>query len=105
MIAKDKLAAEGGLSETKIILGWHFNFRTFTVNLSEHKFIEWSAKMQQMIITSKTSKKALESMIGQMGHVGFIIPWVYHFLSASEPYSQDLGTGDLLRSTTNAKRI
>ena len=23
----------------------------------------------------------LESMIGCMGHVGFIIPWVYHFLS------------------------
>jgi hypothetical protein len=34
-----------------------------------------------MISTSKTSKRALESMIGQMGHVCFIIPWVYHFLS------------------------
>ena len=28
MIAKDKLAAEGGLAETKVILGWHFNFCT-----------------------------------------------------------------------------
>jgi hypothetical protein len=25
--------------------------------------------------------KALELIIGQMGHVGFVIPWVYHFLS------------------------
>ena len=26
MVAKDKLLAEGGLSETKVILGWLFNF-------------------------------------------------------------------------------
>jgi hypothetical protein len=34
-----------------------------------------------MISTSKTSKKALKLTIRQMGHVGFIIPWFYHFLS------------------------
>jgi hypothetical protein len=26
MVAQDKLKAEGGLVETKVILGWHFNF-------------------------------------------------------------------------------
>jgi hypothetical protein len=26
-------------------------------------------------------KKPLESTIGPMGHIGFVIPWVYHFLS------------------------
>ncbi len=26
-------------------------------------------------------KKQLESTIGQLGHVGYVIPWVYHFLS------------------------
>jgi hypothetical protein len=31
--------------------------------------------------TRQTTKKPLELMIGCMGHVGFIIPWVYHFLS------------------------
>jgi hypothetical protein len=63
MIAKNKLAAEGGLSETKMILGWHFNFRTLTTTLPKHKFITWSTKIQQMMSMSKTSKKALESMI------------------------------------------
>jgi hypothetical protein len=37
MIAKDKSTVEGGLSETKIILEWYFNFRTLTVTLPEHK--------------------------------------------------------------------
>jgi hypothetical protein len=31
MVSKDKLKAEGGLVKTKMILGWHFNFRTLTV--------------------------------------------------------------------------
>ncbi len=42
MITKEKLTAEGGLSETKTIFGWHFNFRTLTVTLPEHKHIAWS---------------------------------------------------------------
>ena len=81
MVAKDKLKAEGGLSETKVILGWHFNFRTLTVTLPEHKFIAWSTEIHKMIDSGKTTKKDLESTIGRMGHVGFIIPWVFHFLS------------------------
>ncbi len=81
MIVNDKLAVEGGLAETKIILGWHSNFRTLEVTLPEHKHIVWSVKIQQMISTGRTSKKALELIIGWMGHIVFVIPWVYHFLS------------------------
>ncbi len=62
-------------------MGWHFNFRTLTITLPEHKYIAWSREIQQMIKTLRMTKKPLELMIGRMGHVGFIIPWVYHFLS------------------------
>ena len=34
-----------------------------------------------MIKKRWTIKNQLESTIGCMGHVGFVIPWVYHFLS------------------------
>jgi hypothetical protein len=34
-----------------------------------------------MIATGRMTKKALESTIGQLGHIGFVIPWVFHFLS------------------------
>ena len=34
-----------------------------------------------MIKKQWTTKKQLESPIGRMGHVDFVIPWVYHFLS------------------------
>ncbi len=81
MVAKDKLKAEGGLSETKMILGWLFNFRTLTIFLPDHKFIAWSTAIQNMITSRRTNSQNLETTIGRMGHVGFIIPWVHHFLS------------------------
>ncbi len=81
MVAQDKLKAEEGLAETKVILGWHFNFCTLTVTLPEHKHIAWSSKIWTMIADGRTTKKALESTIGQLDHVGFVIPWVFHFLS------------------------
>jgi hypothetical protein len=63
------------------VIGWHFNFRTLTVTLPEHKFIAWLTEIHKMINSGRTSKKDLESTIGRKGHVGFIIPWVYLFLS------------------------
>jgi hypothetical protein len=34
-----------------------------------------------MIAAGRTTKKALKLTIGKLGHVGFVIPWVFHFLS------------------------
>jgi hypothetical protein len=34
-----------------------------------------------MLDRRRTTKKALELMIRRLGHVGFVIPWVFHFLS------------------------
>ena len=81
MVVKDKLIAEGGLSETKMILGWLFNFGTVTIFLPDHKFIAWLTAIQNMILSKRTNSQNLETTIGQMGYVGFVIPWVHHFLS------------------------
>ena len=59
VVAKDKLLAEGGLSETKVILGWLFNFQTLTVSLPDHKFIAWIAAIQKMITPKRTTLKDL----------------------------------------------
>jgi hypothetical protein len=72
---------EGGFAETKVILGWHFNFRSLTLTLPKHKYIAQLREIQKIIKTWRTTKKPLESTIRRMGHVGFVIPWVYHFLS------------------------
>jgi hypothetical protein len=79
MVAQDKSKVEGGLTETKVILGWNFNFWTFTVTLPKHKHIAWSGKIWKMIGGSKTTRKALELTIGQLGPFGFVIPWISIF--------------------------
>jgi hypothetical protein len=42
MDARAKLKAETGLMETKVILGWLWNFWTMTIALPENKFIAYS---------------------------------------------------------------
>jgi hypothetical protein len=42
MDACDKLFAEAGLTELKMILGWEFNFQRLKVALPENKFIVWT---------------------------------------------------------------
>ncbi len=79
MVAQEKLKAERGLAETKIIFGWHFNFCTLTVTLPKQKHIAWFSLIQTMIASGRTTKKALEPTIGQLGHAGFVNPWVFHF--------------------------
>ena len=39
MLAKNKLLAEGGLSEVKTILSWVYNSRTLTISLPRNKYI------------------------------------------------------------------
>jgi hypothetical protein len=58
--------------ETKMILGWLFNFRTLTVAFPEHKYIAWSQEINQMIKNQWTMKKQLESTIVRIGHIGFV---------------------------------
>jgi hypothetical protein len=42
MDARAKLKAKTGLTETKVILGWLWNFWTMTIALPENKFIAYS---------------------------------------------------------------
>ncbi len=64
MIARNKLTAEGGLSETKMILGWLFNFRTLIVSLLDHEFIAWMTAIHKMVTSKRTNSKDLETTIG-----------------------------------------
>jgi hypothetical protein len=103
MVAEDKLKAEGGLSERKVILGWDFNFRTLTVKLPEHKHIAWSRDIAHMISSRRTTKQRLESTIGRLGHVGYVIPWVYHFLSRLRTLLSDSDRGRFRSIKINEK--
>ncbi len=81
MDARDKLFAEAGLTEIKMILGWEFDFRRLKVSLHKNKFIAWTTDVSQLLDDGTTTAKALESTIGCLGHLALVVPGVHHFLS------------------------
>ena len=80
-LALNKLLAEGGLSEVKIILGWEINTRTLTIALPLHKHTTWDSEIKNILTFQRCKTKALECLIGRLNHAGFIIPSARHFLS------------------------
>ncbi len=81
MDARNKLSPETGLKEEKIILGWHINFCRLIIFLPDDKFIAWTDSIKKILSCGTSTAKELEMMIGRLGHLGAIIPFVYHFLS------------------------
>ena len=81
MEAINKLVAEASPEETKIILGWMWDFHKLTLSLPDNKHHAWSNSVREILVRGTAKAKELETLIGRLGHLGMIIPFVYHFLS------------------------
>ena len=81
MAAKNKLKAEAGLTEVKIILGWRWDLRRLIISLPFNKYSSWSAGILTMITEAEVTTTHLETTIGRLGHLALVIPFVHHFLS------------------------
>jgi hypothetical protein len=73
--------AEAALEEKKIILGWHIDFCCLGISLPDYKFKAWTISIKEILSRGTSTAKELETMIGRLGHLGAIVPFVYHFLS------------------------
>jgi hypothetical protein len=80
MDARDKQLAEAGLSETKVIMGWFFDFRKLQISLPKNKFIAWTTNISKLIAEGTTTAKELKLTTGQPGHLALVVPGVHHFL-------------------------
>ena len=80
LINETKLAAEGRLEETKIVLGWLLDTRRLKISLPEHKFLAWTTQIGEMISTNKTTASNLETVLGRMTNASSILPLARHFL-------------------------
>jgi hypothetical protein len=64
MYAREKLKAEAGLSEKKMILGWSFHFRRLLISLPKNKFIAWTSTINKLLVDGSSTAKELKSTIG-----------------------------------------
>ena len=81
IIAFNKLIAEGAIEGQKIILGWLYDTRRLLISLPLDKWSNWSKDLLDLIKNKQTSFHDLDTLIGCLNHVGYIIPTARHFLS------------------------
>jgi hypothetical protein len=73
LLAPDKLIAEGGLTETKTILGWHIDTANLKIKLPLPKAKRYLDEIDKLLRKSSQkqiiSPKELEKLIGKLVHV------------------------------------
>ena len=75
------MLAEAILEETKMILGLFFDFRRIIVALPLNKYVAWKADIVKMLKCRMTTASELDTVIGRLGNIGFIICQIFYFLS------------------------
>jgi hypothetical protein len=81
LLSAPKLEAEGTPEEVHIVLGWTLNTRLLMVILPNDKFEAWSADLRTITNDGKASYGDLESTLGRLNHVAYLIPLARHFLN------------------------
>ena len=76
-----KLLGEGILCESKIILGWLLNTRSFHVYLPLEKSCDWIQMIDNLISYHEAMEKVMDSLFGRLNHVGYILPTGKYFLN------------------------
>ena len=104
MDVRDKLLTEAGLAETKVILGWLFNFRQLQIFLPKNKIIAWTANVNKLIADGTTAAKELKLSIGCLGHLVLVVPGVHHFLAIFKNYSNWPPTAAQFTSMRHVRR-
>ncbi len=61
MNARDNLMAEAGLTVTKMILCWEFDFWQFLIPLPKNKFIAWRTDISQLLVEGLITAEELKS--------------------------------------------
>jgi hypothetical protein len=81
LTAEKKLIAESLLEEVKTTLGWLLDTRRLLISLTMDKYSSWAAAVWMMLLTEVCRYEAMETLVGRLNHVCFIIPQARHFMS------------------------
>ena len=73
VLALNKLAAEGSLSKSLIVLGWRYDTRRLLVSLPDHKFTAWRSVISDTINSNRILLGDLETLVNRLNHLGSIM--------------------------------
>ena len=78
-LSETKCYGEGLMAEDKIFLGWQFFFNLHLIQLTQRKSDQYITDLTGMICTRETRTKQIESVVGKINVVGFVLPATRHF--------------------------
>ena len=81
LTAEKKLIAESLLEEVKTVLGWTLDTRRLLIGLTMEKYSTWAAAVYFYLIVESVRYEELETLVGRLNHVCFVIPLARHFMS------------------------
>jgi hypothetical protein len=81
LLGKAKRLAKGTPAEPQIVQGLEMATQSLLVSLPDNKFEAWTAELQAMITSKRTTYGAIDLMVGQLNHATFLIPLTRHFLN------------------------
>jgi hypothetical protein len=81
IILGQKLIAEGTPAEEHTVLGWLIETHLRQLKLSEDKFDAWMGDLMSLQISWVVTYEGINSLVGRLNHVTFLIPLAHHFLT------------------------
>ena len=98
LLSLKKFLAEATPAERQIILGWIVDTRLFLIALPQHKVTGWKQELRRLRKAGHASEQELDSLIGRLNHIGYILPAARHFLGR-------LRQAKFLASTCKDRRV
>jgi hypothetical protein len=80
LLSLKKFLAEATPAKRQIILGWVVDARQFLIELPQHKVKGWQRELRRLRKAGHASDQELETLIGRLDHIGYIMPAARHFL-------------------------
>ncbi len=80
-LSLSKLAEEGTLAESAVVLGWKINTITLVISLTPDKFHSWQQDIQKILENKKASNEELDTLIGRLNHASGALPIARYFLN------------------------
>ena len=81
LISLSKLAAEGRMEETKMLLGWIVNTRALLIHLPINKYLGWSTDILEAIEKVTVKGSELDTITGRLNHAAMALTPMRHFLN------------------------
>jgi hypothetical protein len=81
LTAEKKIIAESLFEEVKATLGWLLDTRRLLISLTIEKYSAWAAAIIFILITKSCGYDDLETLVGRLNHICFVIPVAQHFMS------------------------